>query len=97
MKYILLEYETVLKQLVLNRLYFDTKKEICDYLKISNNQLENFFNGKIKGKRKSISILQRVDIFRRYDYNSKSIEKVLHTGLEDLEDMFRDFDIKKIE
>jgi transcriptional regulator with XRE-family HTH domain len=86
-KFLVIEYDTPLKQIVLNRLYFTNKTEICDYLKITSSQLENYLNGKIKGKRKSLSILQRVDIYRKYQYDFKTVEKKLKIGIKDFESM----------
>ena len=87
MKFLIIEYETALKMVVLNRLYFNNKNEIADYLKISPQSLENFIHGKISGKRKSLSILQRIDIFRKYQYNLKTVEKRMKIGIKDFESM----------
>ncbi len=84
-KFTLIEYQTPLKQIVLNRLYFDNKTDLSNYLKISPQSLENFIHGKITGKkRKSLNILQNIDIIRTYKYNCKSIEDVYKYGVEDL-------------
>ena len=75
---------------ILNRYYFEEKKQLQEHLGISSNTLENFFYGKIKKntKRKSLCILNRIDVFRKYEYNNKSLERTLHIGLEDLNELF---------
>jgi hypothetical protein len=90
MKFTVLIYETNLKQVVLNRLHFDTKEQMQEYLGITKNQLDNFIYGeRIKGRRKSISILQRTDIFRKYSYGNKSIEDVYKMAIQDIEEVFK--------
>ena len=97
-RFLLIEYETVQKVMVQNRMYFKNKSEICDYLKITSNQLENFLHGKITGKRKSLSILQRIEIFRKYQYDYKTVEKKLKIGIKDFESMleFTRENLKKV-
>ena len=87
MRYVLIEYETCLKMVVLNRIYFDNKKEIQDYLCIKSSTLENFLQGKILGKRKSLSKLNSIDIYRKFEYGFPSIEKTLQIGIEDLNEI----------
>lgn len=89
MKFLVIVYNTPLKMLVENRQYFNDKDDICEYLNISRNQLENFMHNKIKGKRRSLNILQRVDIFRKYQYDMKSIEKKIKIGVQDFEEILK--------
>ena len=89
MKFILIEYSTPLKMVIVNRLYFENKQQLKEHLGINTSTLENFMQGKIQGKKKkSLSKLNSIDIFRKYSYDYPSIEKTLQVGLEDLNELF---------
>jgi hypothetical protein len=88
MKYQVILYETKLKMIVQDRQYFNSKDDICKFLDINRNKLENFLHKKLKNRKRN-NILNRIDIIRKYSYNNKSIERDLKIGIKDLEEILK--------